>query len=88
MTKYNCTATVELELRGRLCSITAYGLATHYRQSYNEPADYDMEIVAIENYKGRPISARVEALIDGAQWDYIVYSLWEYEGGMHPTYAS
>ena len=80
MTKYNCTATVELELRGRLCSVTAYGLATYYPATRFEPEESDMDIVSLDSDKGRPISARVEALIDGEQWDYIAESLWEYEG--------
>jgi len=79
MTKYNCSATVELELRGRLCSLTAYGLATCYPATRFEPEESDMDIVSLENDKGQPISARVESLIDGKQWDHIVESLWEYE---------
>ena len=75
----NCTATVELELRGRLCSITAYGLGTHYPATRFDPEDYDMEIVALENDKGRPLSARVESLISADQWEYITESLWEHE---------
>ena len=80
MINYNCTATVELELRGRLCSITAYGVSTYTPPSYYEREDWDMAVVALENDRGQPISARVEALIDASQWESITESLWEYEG--------
>ena len=80
MTDYNCTATVELELRGRLCSVTAYGLATHYPNTRTDPDEYNMDIMALENDRGQPLSARVEALIDSKQWDHIIESLWDYEG--------
>ena len=79
MTKYNCTATVELELRGRLCVISAYGLAISYPATRIDPEESDMDIVALENDRGRPISARLEALIDSEQWDAIEQALWDYE---------
>jgi hypothetical protein len=79
MTKYNCHATIEVELRGRLCSMTVYGMGTYRAGTYYDPAEYDMEIVAIENDRGQPISARVESIITSKQWESIVESLWEYE---------
>jgi len=79
MNNYNCTATVELELRGRLCSVTAYGLATYYPATRSDPEESEMEVIALENDKGGPLSARVESLISDNQWDYIVESLWDYE---------
>jgi len=80
MNRYNCTATVELELRGRFCSVTAYGVGTYAPPSRTEPEEYDMEIVSLESDRGRILSDRVEALIDSNQWDHITESLWRYEG--------
>ena len=77
--RYNCEATLELNIRGVRVSLTAYGLESYLPPSLYGPEEFDMHIVCVELNDGSPIPARLESAMTSDHWDVIEQALWDYE---------